>query len=71
MSQQDLVIEYLKHNTEISTITAFEQLGIKDLPKIINELRQNGYVFAYCKVEDDGKSGRKYKKYILRGTPDK
>lgn len=70
MSQQDLVIEYLKHNTEISTITAFEQLGIKDLPKIINELRQNGYVFANCK-SNEGKSGRKYEKYILRGKPDK
>lgn len=73
MSQHDLIVEYFKHNHSITPMEAFEQLGITKLATRISEMKQNGYVFADSWVKDVNRFGIpcRYKRYILRGTPNR
>lgn len=41
-NQRDLVVDYIKEFGSITSMNAFLDLGITDLPKRVSELRQGG-----------------------------
>ena len=68
--QQSRVLEYMKANGSITTLQAYNDLGIVCLPKRISELTRLGYLIINQSIEVFNRFGEKthVSLYILGGV---
>lgn len=59
MNQKELVIQYMNDFGSITTLEAFQDLGVTRLPARIADLRSDGYVIASKKVTKKNRYGKK------------
>lgn len=69
MSQHDLILVYLRKYKGITSMEAFNRLGITQLATRIKELKERGYQFGEVWEENDNRFGVpcRYKRYFLVG----
>ena len=67
MTQQDLILNYIKKHKTITPYEAFEKLGCTKLATRISELREKGIKIRDCWEESYNRFGDKvrYKKYFI------
>ena len=69
MTQQDMVLNYMRKNGSISSLEAFDELLITRLSAVIWILRQKGHDIDSHEVyytDRNNRRGRKFVKYILK-----
>lgn len=68
MNKTKLVLDWLKAHAGISSMDAFEHLGVTRLAAVIFELRKKGYDIETVIVEGKDRYGNKsrYARYYLR-----
>lgn len=67
MTQQDLILDYIRKHKSITPFEAFEKLGITKLATRISELRGRGVKVQDIWVKDVNRFGEsvRYKRYFI------
>lgn len=68
MSQKKRVLDYLGQYGSISSLEAFQELGVTRLSAVIFNLKEEGYEFDVTKAKGKNRFGEKtcYARYHLR-----
>ena len=69
MNQKELVIQYMNDFGSITTLEAFQDLGVTRLSARIKDLRDDGYIIASKRPNKKNRYGKKvsFNKYWLEG----
>lgn len=67
MNQKELVIQYMNDFGSITTLEAFQDLGVTRLSARIKDLRDDGYIIASKRLNKKNRYGKKvsFNKYWL------
>lgn len=72
MTQQNLILDYMKIHKTITPYESFEKLGCTKLSTRIGELKRQGYIITSDWIEDVNRFGEnvRYKRYTLNRSKD-
>lgn len=70
--QKNLVLNYLRNNSSITSVEAWKAFGITRLSAVVFVLRKAGYNIVTLMIEGSNRYGRscRYAKYVLREDND-